>query len=151
MFPLLFKLSDKKLLFIGGGNVAKRKLLSILNQSSPEVTIISKELHPDIKKLLSSNKITWINSNFKEELLKEKYYFAFICTDDKELNRKAALILKKLGTPVNICDNKELSDFFMPAVISQDDITISVSTKGKSPAFAKQLKEVISKTLKGLK
>jgi len=151
MFPLLFKLSDKKLLFIGGGNVAKRKLLSILNQSSPEVTIISKELHPDIKKLLSSNKITWINSSFKEELLKEKYDFAFICTDDKELNTKAALILKKLGTPVNICDNKELSDFFMPAVISQDDIIISVSTKGKSPALAKKLKEIISKTLKGLK
>ncbi|MGA1862070.1 bifunctional precorrin-2 dehydrogenase/sirohydrochlorin ferrochelatase [Deferribacter thermophilus] len=151
MFPLLFKLSDKKLLFIGGGNVAKRKLLSILNQSSPEVTIISKELHPDIKKLLSSNKITWINSSFKEELLKEKYDFAFICTDDKELNTKAALILKKLGTPVNICDNKELSDFFMPAVISQDDIIISVSTKGKSPALVKKLKEIISKTLKGLK
>lgn len=151
MFPLIFKLSDKKLLFIGGGNIAKRKLLSILNQSNPEVTIISKELHPDIKKLLSPNKITWIKSSFKEELLKQKYDLAFICTDDKELNTKAALILKKIGTPTNICDNKELSDFFTPAIVSQDDIIISISTKGKSPAFAKQLKEVISKTLKELK
>ncbi|UOD34941.1 bifunctional precorrin-2 dehydrogenase/sirohydrochlorin ferrochelatase [Deferribacteraceae bacterium V6Fe1] len=149
MFPFIFKLSGKNLLFIGGGNVAKRKIESIIAWSNPEITIISKELHPSLQQLLEKHHIKWIQSSFDEKLISENYDFAFICTNDKSANEQAATILKRLNILVNICDNKELSDFYMPAVISYNDIMISISTKGDSPALSKKIKEILSEKLKG--
>ncbi len=150
MFPFVFKLTDKKLLFIGGGNVVERKVFSILSVSKPKITILSDKITRKLNMLLSENKIFWIEKTFDFDKDLKDFDFVLICTDDKNVNLRAANFFKELKIPVSVCDNKEVSDFFMPAIIDEDDYLISISTKGKSPGKSKKLKEKIKELLKML-
>ncbi|MCK7467651.1 MAG: hypothetical protein MZU91_05695 [Desulfosudis oleivorans] len=40
----------------------------------------------------------------------------------------------------NIADNPDLCEFIIPATIQQGDLTIAISTNGKSPALAKKIR-----------
>ena len=48
---------------------------------------------------------------------------------------------------VNVEDEPELCDFYVPAVIRRGDLLIAVSTSGKSPGLAKLLRQWIERRL----
>ena len=51
------------------------------------------------------------------------------------------------GVLVNVEDRPELCDLFVPAVVRRGDLLISVSTSGKSPGFAKLVRQWIERQL----
>jgi siroheme synthase-like protein len=148
-FPFLFELRGKSILFVGGGKVAERKLLSVL-QFSPVVTLIAPEITTKINELYNQKKILLIKRLFNDKYLNESFDYVFIATNDFELNRKTALICKKLKIPVNVADNPILSDFHMPSIITdyENDILISVSTNGRNPSKAREVKRLLEEFIK---
>ncbi|MGA1846302.1 precorrin-2 dehydrogenase/sirohydrochlorin ferrochelatase family protein [Deferribacter abyssi] len=144
----MFKLTGKKVVSVGGGKVASRKIRSLLTLSMPAITVVSDRIDDSLKKLCDEGKIYWIRSKFDENVIDEKFDFAFICTNDKETNERAADFFIKKGIPVNVCDDKELSTFFMPAVFEEKDFVVAISTKGKSPTDSKEVKELLKNCLK---
>ena len=48
---------------------------------------------------------------------------------------------------MSLSDDTEHSDFILPSSKNYDDITISVSTNGKSPALAKKISQIKSNDL----
>ena len=148
-FPLLFDLSGKNILFIGGGKVAERKLLTIIN-FSPNVTLVAPAVTEKINELAQKKQINMIISGFRKNMLTSKYSFVFIATDDYELNKRIMSMCKSLKIPVNVADNPECSDFHIPAVITdyQSEILLSVSTNGKNPSKSKKIKEKLIKFIK---
>ncbi|WP_084675057.1 precorrin-2 dehydrogenase/sirohydrochlorin ferrochelatase family protein [Hippea jasoniae] len=145
VYPFVFKLSGKKILFIGGGRVAKRKIMSIIS-SNPFITIIADSIDKELTEITSN--ITIIQKKATEDDITNNFDFIFICTNDYQLNRKLTKKAKKLGIPVNVADNPQECDFFMPAVIEYKDFLIAVSSKGKNPSEAKKLKEKIEKIIR---
>lgn len=148
MYPLMLKLKGRKILFIGGGKIATRKILSVVRHCYPEITIISPAITREIECLVKKLHIKWINSHFDEILVEQDFFMAFVCTDDKSLNSKIAEFLKSRGTLVNVCDNKEISDFYTVASFTFEDVSISISTKGGSPEKSKKIKKLIQEALK---
>lgn len=143
----MLKLKGRKILFVGGGKVATRKILSVVGHSCPEITIISPVITREIECLVKRLHIEWIKGYFDETLVAQDYFMAFVCTDDKSLNSKIAEFLKSRGTLVNVCDNKEISDFYTVATLPLEDAIISVSTKGGSPEKSKKIKSFILEAL----
>ncbi|TET62753.1 bifunctional precorrin-2 dehydrogenase/sirohydrochlorin ferrochelatase, partial [Candidatus Aerophobetes bacterium] len=45
------------------------------------------------------------------------------------------------GILVNVVDSPTESSFILPATLSRGDLTIAVSTAGKSPALARKIKD----------
>ncbi len=144
--PFLFSTENKKILIIGGGKVAERKL-TVLLDFFDSITLIAPKITNKIKELHLQNKIMLYKKNFNEKFITENYDYVFIATDNGKLNNKVALICKKLKIPTNIADNPDFSDFHMPAIISDvaNEYIISISTHGKNPAKAKKIKEKIMK------
>lgn len=135
------------MLFIGGGKVAERKILSLFSFSKPFIKIVAPQITKTLKNLCNDNKIEWKKETFvqKKEFL--SFDYIFICTDKREINEKAADFFISFQKEINICDNKEKSTFFMPAVTKFENAMLAVTTSGSDPAYAKKIKNLIEKTL----
>lgn len=142
--PLLFDLRGKKLLFVGCGKVAERKIKSLLHTEA-EITVIS----PRMSLSFTHENLRLINKEFEEHDITQDFFLVFVCTDDREINRIATEKAKSLKIPVNVADDPESCDFHMPSVIITDEYTVSVSTGGKSPSMAKALRIKLEEFLKG--
>jgi precorrin-2 dehydrogenase/sirohydrochlorin ferrochelatase len=70
-----------------------------------------------------------------------RYALVFGATDDAAVNRELSRRSRRLGIPVNVSDDPEKSTFIVPAVYRRGDLTIAISTSGRSPAAARAIRE----------
>jgi precorrin-2 dehydrogenase / sirohydrochlorin ferrochelatase len=141
-YPVMMNLEGKKVLVIGGGRVALRKIKSLL-ESGASVAVISPKLETELQDLAKQARIEWISERFDESLV-DGYPDAalvFGTTDNREVNVRVHRICINRKIPCNIADVPDLCTFIVPAVITQGDLMIAVSTGGSSPALARRIRE----------
>ncbi len=138
-YPVYLDLRDRPCLVIGGGGVAERKTLSLL-EAGAGVTIISPTLTQTLQKLSDSNKITHRQKSFEENDLSGRF-LVIAATDSPQVNIAAARSCKKNHILVNVVVPPEESSFIVPSVVKQGELAIAVSTGGASPALAKKIRQ----------
>jgi len=138
-YPVYLDLRDRPCLVIGGGGVAERKALSLL-EAEAEVTIISPTLTPTLQKLSESGKIVHRQKSFEENDLSGEF-LVIAATDSPRVNIAAAQSCKKNHILVNVVVPPEESSFIVPSVVKQGELAIAVSTGGASPALAKKIRQ----------
>ena len=129
MFPIMLNIHGRKCTVAGGGNVAERKVKTLLKYGA-DVTAVSpvfKDRFPNVKRLEKEYSSSDIENSF--------------------LNQTIYNDAKKRNILVSLSDDTEHSDFILPSSKNYDDITISVSTNGKSPALAKKISQIKSNDL----
>ncbi len=137
-FPLMLNLSNRLCVIVGGGKVATRKILSLI-EFGARVKVISPEVDKKIEELARQEMIIWFNRIYQTGDL-EGARLAFACTDDIEVNEQVALEGKKLNVLTNIATSGNQSDFILPASVRRGDLVVSVSTQGRCPALARKLR-----------
>ena len=137
-FPVFLNVRRKKCVVIGGGQVALRKIRTLLDCGA-SVTVISPVLHPDLSELANKKSIQVIRRSYKSGDLKGAF-IVIAATDTKETNRKVAKEAGRVGALVNVVDDPEPSDFIVPSLLRRGDLTIAISTGGMSPALAKKIR-----------
>lgn len=152
-YPIFLNIEGKHCLVIGGGKVAERKILGLL-EAGAVVTVISPKMSENIiklsKKRVNSKKLVLIKENYSKNTIKEsKIQFSLIisATNSKKINELAYLEANKLNIMVNVVDKPELCSFILPARVVRGDFQIAISTGGKSPYFAKTLKGLFEEDL----
>ena len=142
VYPVNLNIKDKKCIVVGGGNVAERKVKSLL-RANAAVNVISPNLTPTLQDLVMKKKVNYIARNYQAGDIKG--CFLVICaTDNKEINKTVAEEADALGLLFNVIDDSKESNFTVPAVIKRADLILTVSTNGKSPAVSRQIKEELS-------
>jgi len=141
-FPVYFNLTGKRVVVIGGGDVAERKIAS-LSGTGAEVTVISPDLTPNLSSLANSNAISWKKRSYVRGDCSGAA-LVFSTTDDPETSRAVWEEATAAGTLINPGDQPSLCDFIMPAVVRRGDLAIAISTGGASPALAATLREKLS-------
>ena len=137
-FPVFLNVRRKKCVVIGGGQVAFRKVRTLLDCGA-SVTVISPVLHPDLSELANKKSIQVIRRSYKSGDLKGAF-IVIAATDTKETNRKVAKEAGRVGALVNVVDDPEPSDFIVPSLLRRGDLTIAISTGGMSPALARKIR-----------
>ena len=144
MFPVLLDLKGKRAVVFGGGKTANRRVMKLL-KAGARVTVVSRDFAPGLERLKDNN-LELVKREIKGgRRFIENSDIVLIATDNRTLNdrlEKEARTLKKM---VNRADRP--SDFIIPATLETGDVTISISTGGKSPAVAKNIKKRIKKVL----
>jgi len=138
-FPFMMDIAKKRIVIIGGGEVAYRKFC-LFKDFGAEICIVSPELSP----LFNSHigEFHFISDYFCTGYLKDA--FAVIAaSDNRVVNRTAAEYCRKEHIHVNAVDDIENCSFIVPAVLQQGDLTIGICTGGNSPAFAGKIKKQI--------
>ncbi|MEW6615963.1 MAG: bifunctional precorrin-2 dehydrogenase/sirohydrochlorin ferrochelatase [Thermodesulfobacteriota bacterium] len=138
-YPINVDITDKRCVVLGGGGVAERKVESLL-RCMGRVTVISPDLTPRLKELLSHSKIQHICREYKRGDF-EDAFLVFVATNDSRVNAEASQEALGKGILVNTVDKPKRCNFIVPSVVDRDDLVITVSTSGKSPALAKKIRE----------
>ena len=144
-YPIFLNVCDRKCIVIGGGEVALRKV-QILLEYGAEVDVISPKLAPELIKLAQDNQISTFSREYKDGDL-EKAFVVIAATDSDEINRQVAAEARRRSVLINVVDDAKYSDFIVPSVLRRGDITITVSTSGKSPALARKLRAQIEQDI----
>lgn len=138
-YALSLNLTGKKCLVVGGGRVAERKVKSLL-ECNARVKVVSLEVTDTLRELAQAGEIDYEAREYCEEDL-EQVFVAISATDSQELNRKVAQDCFARNIPINVVDDPEYCSFIVPAVVRRGNLTISISTGGKSPALAKKIRQ----------
>jgi len=60
-----------------------------------------------------------------------------------KLNRQISNDAEKFNALCNIADRPEVCNFILPSIVRREDLVITISTSGKSPAMAKKLRRAL--------
>lgn len=137
-------LKDKDCLVVGGGSVAERKARSLL-QCGARVRVVSPEIVPAIESMAQKGEIIYRAGYYQKSDL-EGVFLVIGATDQEKVNRQIADDCVERNLIVNIVDDPGKGNFFVPAVVSRGDLSIAVSTAGKSPMLARRLREELEET-----
>lgn len=139
-YPVFLNLEGKKVVVVGGGSVATRKV-NILLKSGANITVISPSITKSLKTLKQKGAIKHTNRTYKKNDLKAAF-LVIAATSSLEENIKIAMDAKSL---INVVDMPSHGNFIVPSIINRGPLTIAVSTSGISPAMAKAIRRELEK------
>lgn len=141
-YPLMMNLENKPVVVVGGGRVAERKIRGLLDCGA-RVVVISPEVVPHVAAMAETGTVELINEAFRPDHLDMDVppSLVFGTTDDREVNVATYEAAVERGIPCNIADVPDLCTFFVPAIVRQGDLMISIGTGGASPALSRRIRE----------
>ncbi len=142
-FPISLNIENRLCIVIGGGKVAARKAQSLLTNQG-EVTVISPDLEETLSKLATEGKIQWIRRGYQKGDLNDAF-LVIAATDDTKVQEAVFHEAEKNNLLLNVADVPKWCNFILPATVRRGDLTISISTAGKSPALAKRMRQALEK------
>ena len=146
-YPIHLNIRDRKCIVIGGGEVALRKAKTLLEHKA-SVEVISPYLCAELKDLVHKGQIKVHHRRYRPSDLKGAR-IAIVATGNKTVNKQVYEEAQKRAVLINIADEPQESDFIAPSTIHLGDITISISTGGRSPALARKISTILERELCG--
>ena len=141
-FPMNIDLEGKKVIVVGGGKAALRKINSLLYFGA-KIAVIAPKVCDDIKAIKGINVH---ESNVALDIL-QNADIVVAATRRPEINAKIGTYCNDRGIMVNVADNKELSSFQFPGVIVRAELVVGVTTGANSQAVSKQIRNMIDRML----
>lgn len=132
----MLNLKDKRVVVIGGGNVAFRKTSSILEYGA-SLQVVSPEFIESFYSI--RDKVQLIKESYRTEHI-HKADIVIAATSRTEMNKEILNYCKSNNILCNCADDGDSSDFTIPSSMKRGDLTIAISTEGKSPALAARIK-----------
>ena len=146
-YPIFIELKGKKILIVGGGKVAQRKAETFLEYGA-SLFMISRDLTSILAQFREQGKLIYLGEKFYEDSL-DDVSIVVSATNDPALNHRVSEAAKSRGLLVNAVDQPADCSFIVPSIIRKGDLMIAVSTSGKSPALAKQIRKRLEKQFGG--
>lgn len=143
-FPMFVDMTERECLIVGGGNVAYRKVMVMLDFGA-KVTVVAEDICDELRKLTiddtanKENRITFIKRRFERKDC-DGMEMVIAATDDNALNHEIAEYCKAKGIMVNAVDQKADCSFIFPSYIKEKNLVAAFSSGGNSPVLTQYLK-----------
>ena len=150
-FPIFIDLSEKKLVVIGGGTIAGRRI-NTLCPFCDRVLVVAPEVTPVVEELVQQEKVTWIRAAYDRSYLTDAS-LVVAATDHTQVNHQVkadCLELEKEQNRqifVSVADDKSLCDFYFPSIVQDEEMVIGINSGGASPHRTKEVRQEIEKLL----
>lgn len=137
-YPLLVRLDGRRVVVVGAGTVARRKVEAMVEYGA-RVNVIAPEADDAIKNLASEGRVVWKQRPYVEGDLVGAA-LAFIATGDANVNAAAQSEAVRLGILVNVVDVPELCTCIVPSIMRRGQLQVAVSTNGAAPSMARRIR-----------
>lgn len=138
-FPLFFDLKGQRVLVVGAGAVALRKV-QLLARAHAAIAVVAPEVAPELAQLAAAGRIEVHVREFAAEDLNSAR-LVIVATSRRAVNRWIASLCEARGVPVNVVDDRKASRVIVPAIIDRDPVIVAVSSAGTSPVLTRRLRE----------
>ncbi|TKB49421.1 bifunctional precorrin-2 dehydrogenase/sirohydrochlorin ferrochelatase [Ferrimonas sediminicola] len=142
-FPLFFDTRNRRLLIVGGGEVAARKL-ALWRRSEMSITLVSPSLNEELSGRRAE--FTWLPGEFHDDLI-EGMDGVIAATDDEALNRRVADLARAAGAWVNVVDDPDSCSVITPAIVDRTPMVVAIGSEGAAPVLVKELRRRIESLL----
>ncbi|WP_261381185.1 precorrin-2 dehydrogenase/sirohydrochlorin ferrochelatase family protein [Paenibacillus cremeus] len=145
-YPVMLNMAGAPCCLIGGGRVAERKALALL-EAEAHVTVVSPVFTPQLEAWAAAGSITALRRRYEPGLpALAAARLVFASTDDASVNAAVRAEAEALGKLVNVADDAAASGFIVPATVRRGRLTLAVSTAGASPAAAAMVRRRLEGT-----
>ncbi len=144
-YPAYLDLRGRPCVVIGGGEIAARKVASLL-EAGARVTVVSPTLADALRESADTHEIVHHCRAYRRGDLAGAW-LAYAATDDEGVHAAIAAEATEARVFLNVVDRPRFCGFIVPAVVHRDPVTVAVSTGGASPALAKRLARELEGTI----
>lgn len=137
-FPINLNLDYKKVVIVGGGQVAVQKVQT-LRETKAEIIVVSPELHETLQSLVDEKVFTWRAKRFEPKDVDDAI-LVIAATDQPDINEAVQQACQHWQL-VNRVDDQQQSDFITPAIVRRGPLLLTVSTSGASPSLSRHVKK----------
>jgi precorrin-2 dehydrogenase/sirohydrochlorin ferrochelatase len=142
---MFIDIREKQVLVIGQYRVLEFKMEKLI-EAGAKIIYLAEILPEKIEKHIKSGAVTFIKEEYHEKFLQD-VWLVVVGSNDIELKKRIEEATTQRHIFCNFVDEAPISSFISPSVIAKGDITIAISTKGKSPALNKLMKSEIDKVI----
>jgi siroheme synthase-like protein len=140
-YPVVLRLGGRTVLVVGGGAVALRKARGLLDAGAV-VTVVAPELVDGFAPL----DVIVVRRPYRRTDL-EGQQLVIAATNDAAVQQQVFDDCQRAGVWVNSADDPDRCSFILPAIERRGPVIVAVSTQGRSPALAAQLRDKIASSL----
>lgn len=145
LFPLFANLQGRRVLVVGGGDVAARKV-QLLLEAGADVLVGAPALTPALADLAAEGRILGVAGAFQREWL-DQAWLVIAATDDRSVNAAVAAAARSRRIFCNVVDDAERSTFQVPSIVDRSPLVVAISSSGAAPVLARRLRERIESLL----
>jgi precorrin-2 dehydrogenase/sirohydrochlorin ferrochelatase len=140
--PLNIDVHGMTALVVGGGTVAGRKAMTLLDAGAT-VRIVAPELSPEITHLAATGMVSLKAGCYEPNDLQDTF-LVVAATNDPATNQRIAVEARQRGVLVAVTDNPGSGNTTFPALLRRGNLEVSVSTNGTCPGFAAIVRDLIA-------
>ena len=144
-FPMFVDLSDKKIVVVGGGNIATRRVKTLL-QFTRNITAVAPKTTMELHELGKAGSVNLINRPVKRTDF-DMAYMVIAATNDWKLNDEIYRVCKEEGIYVNVADDKSKCDFYFPGVYMKDEVVVGITASGLNHKKARRVRVAIQEAM----
>jgi precorrin-2 dehydrogenase/sirohydrochlorin ferrochelatase len=138
-YPIWLNLKGKSCVVVGGGQIAERKIIALL-EAEADVIVISPLVTSVIAEWIEKGRVKGISEGYGSQY-STKAFLVIAATNSPEVNEQVYADAVARGQLINRVDSSEHSNFIVPAVIRRGKLAIAISTSGASPSLAAEIRQ----------
>ncbi len=132
-FPIFVDLKDRKVIVVGGGEEALRKVRLLL-KTKARILVVAPLLHGE---LAAEPRVEWLATQFSPKQLDGA---ALVYAAEPAVNEVVSVEARARGIPVNVIDVAEISTFLTPSIVDRDPVVIAIGTEGTAPVLGQGIR-----------
>ncbi|MGX4675510.1 siroheme synthase CysG [SAR92 clade bacterium H246] len=145
--PLFHNLKGRRVLVVGGGEIALRKV-RLVQEASAYITIIAKDFCPDLIAMDAKDTADGCNGlelisgayEHKQLLGYPDTVMVIAATNDRDLNRLVSEHAQAANMLSNVVDDPDFSTVIFPSIVDRSPIQIAISSGGDAPVLVRLLR-----------
>lgn len=144
-FPMFVDLSNKKIVVVGGGSAATRRVQTLLSFNRNVIVVAPMMTRP----LLELGKLGYIEARIRPAKRSDltDAYMVIAATNDRKLNDEIYRICKEQGSYINVVNDREKSDFSFPNVLLKQEFVVGISANGVENKRVSRVCQEVQKVL----
>ncbi|KFY20751.1 hypothetical protein V491_03456 [Pseudogymnoascus sp. VKM F-3775] len=144
---LAWQIKNKRVLVVGGGEVAAGRILNVLNADA-KVTVVSPRsgLNKEVAYRIEQGQVDYVDRKFEPSDL-DGADMVLTAVDDPEASTQIWKLCKERRIPANIADVPPECDFYFGSTHRDGPLQVMVSTNGKGPRYANIMRRSIAENL----
>ncbi|MFJ3930766.1 MULTISPECIES: uroporphyrinogen-III C-methyltransferase [unclassified Streptomyces] len=144
-YPVGLRLSGRRVVVLGGGQVAQRRLPALV-AAGALVTLVSPSATPSVEAMADAGELTWLRRRYEDGDIGDAWY-ALVATSDMEANERASAEAERTKTWCVRSDDAEAATAWTPATGRSEGVTVAVLT-GRDPRRSAAVRDAVVEGLR---
>ncbi|MFF0743696.1 uroporphyrinogen-III C-methyltransferase [Streptomyces sp. NPDC004111] len=144
-YPVGLRLSGRRTVVIGGGQVAQRRLPALI-AAGADITLISPSATPSVEAMAEAGEIAWERRRYQDGDLADTWY-VLVASSDRTANAAVSAEAERTRTWCVRSDDAEAATAWTPATGRSDGVTVAVLT-GHDPRRSAAVRDAVVEGLR---